>query len=233
MVLNHLRENHLYANAEKCSPDRHHISRICHWTLRHSNGPVQGSGCPELTHNQNCKAATKVSRLCKYLSEIYTQFQQSGFFSYFPSPRQTLQALVVWRCATYIKGFKAPLYLSTFSQVLNLYHSGPTPRTCSQTFSPCVFFSRKLTLSECNTLSKYPFLALTDHRNLKYILSPKALNSHQARWALLFACFKFNLLFRPGCKKIKADALSHLPDSSPIISPSIILAPITWGMAHQ
>ncbi len=104
----------------------------------------------------------------------------------------------------------------------------PNTKNLLTNFSPCVFFSRKLTLSECNTLSKYSLKVLTDHRNLRYILSPKALNSHQARWALLFSCFKFNLPFGPGCKNIKADALSHLPDSPLIISPSIILAPITW-----
>ncbi|KAL7843439.1 hypothetical protein AOLI_G00249510, partial [Acnodon oligacanthus] len=62
----------------------------------------------------------------------------------------------------------------------------------------------------------FPFMILTDHRNLEYIKAVKRLNPHKARWARFFTRFNFTLPYRPGSKN-KADALSriHEPDNTP------------------
>ena len=51
---------------------------------------------------------------------------------------------------------------------------------------------------------------LTDHRNLKYLQSAKALSMRQLRWAQFFSEFDFVIQFQPGRKHGKADALSRL-----------------------
>ncbi|KAK3569952.1 hypothetical protein QTP86_007658 [Hemibagrus guttatus] len=96
---------------------------------------------------------------------------------------------------------------------------------------PCVYYSRKLTATECNydvgnrellTIkaaleewrhwlegAHHPFQVLTDHRNLEYLRGAKRLNPRQARWALFFTRFRFTVTYRPGSKNGKADALSR------------------------
>ncbi|CAJ0957352.1 unnamed protein product, partial [Ranitomeya imitator] len=53
------------------------------------------------------------------------------------------------------------------------------------------------------------FIIYSDHKNLAYIRSAQRLNPRQARWALFFARFDFELRFLPGNKNSKADALSR------------------------
>ncbi|CAJ0922029.1 unnamed protein product, partial [Ranitomeya imitator] len=53
------------------------------------------------------------------------------------------------------------------------------------------------------------FIIYTDQKNLAYIRSAPRLNLRQARWALFFARFDFELRFLPGNKNSKADALSR------------------------
>ncbi|KAK3572408.1 hypothetical protein QTP86_032628 [Hemibagrus guttatus] len=90
---------------------------------------------------------------------------------------------------------------------------------------PCAFYSRKLTATEANNdvgnrelLSikaaleewrhwlegaRHPFMVLTDHCNLEYLHGAKRLNSHQARWALLFTRFQFLVTYRPGFQELQ------------------------------
>lgn len=97
---------------------------------------------------------------------------------------------------------------------------------------PITFFSRKLSDAERNydvgnrellavelALEKwrhwlegaqYPFIVLTDHKNLEYILAAKRLIPRQAPWALFFTRFNFTLSYRPGSEIGKADALSRI-----------------------
>lgn len=49
---------------------------------------------------------------------------------------------------------------------------------------------------------------LTDHNNLAYWMSPRQLNSRQARWVDLLAEFSFRIVYRPGSKAVFPDALS-------------------------
>ncbi|MCU1441842.1 MAG: hypothetical protein JWP85_2839, partial [Rhodoglobus sp.] len=55
-------------------------------------------------------------------------------------------------------------------------------------------------------------LVYTDHRNLEYFSTTKNLNRRQARWAESMAEFDFKIIYRPGTKNGKADALSRRPE---------------------
>lgn len=129
-------------------------------------------------------------------------------------------------------------------------------------FYPCAFYSCKLNPAEQNydignrellamkaafeewrhwlEGAKDPFLVLTDHRILEYLHSAKRLNPRQARWALFFIRFHFIITYRPGTKNIKADSLSHQHDADtqnstlePIISTSLIIAPVHWDIMTE
>ncbi|XP_062872115.1 uncharacterized protein si:ch211-207e14.4 [Trichomycterus rosablanca] len=124
---------------------------------------------------------------------------------------------------------------------------------------PCAFFSHRLTPAERNYPvgdkellaiklaldewrhwlegAKHPFLVWTDHKNLSFIQQAKRMNSRQARWSLFFGRFHFTLSYRPGSKNVKPDSLSRQwestrpeTDPDPIIPPSQIAAPVTWGI---
>ena len=99
---------------------------------------------------------------------------------------------------------------------------------------PCAFYSHRLSPAERNydignkellavklaieewrqwlEGARVPFLVWTNHKNLEYLHSAKRLNSRQARWALFYSRFDFNLAYRPGSKNIKPDALSRVFD---------------------
>uniref|UniRef100_A0AAY4A0C0 Gypsy retrotransposon integrase-like protein 1 n=1 Tax=Denticeps clupeoides TaxID=299321 RepID=A0AAY4A0C0_9TELE len=124
---------------------------------------------------------------------------------------------------------------------------------------PCCFFSRKFSPTQQRygvgdrellaikwALEEWrhwlqgavePFLIWTDHQNLIHIRSAKQLNPRQARWALFFESFDFQLAYRPGSKNTKADALSRQfsssvpdPDPDPIIPAERIVAPLRWPL---
>lgn len=59
---------------------------------------------------------------------------------------------------------------------------------------------------------KYTVLLYTDHQNLQYFTTTKVLNRRQARWAEVLAEFNFKIIYRPGSKNGKADALSRRPE---------------------
>ncbi|KAL0155832.1 hypothetical protein M9458_050095, partial [Cirrhinus mrigala] len=127
---------------------------------------------------------------------------------------------------------------------------------------PCAYFSHKLTPAERNydvgnrellaiklALEEWrhwlegalhPFTVLTDHKNLEYLRSARVLNHRQARWALFFTRFQFQVTYRPGSQNTKADALSriHDPDISPpspgtILPSSVIVAPVAWDIMTE
>lgn len=127
---------------------------------------------------------------------------------------------------------------------------------------PCAFFSRKLSpaevhydignrellavklaLEEWRHLlegAKHPFIVLTDHKNLQYLKEAKRLNSRQARWALFFSRFHFQISYRPGSRNIRADALSrlHAPETfheepETILPEKLFVNPIQWDLNEQ
>ena len=52
----------------------------------------------------------------------------------------------------------------------------------------------------------------TDHKNLEFFATTKKLNWRQARWAEKLSPFDFTIVYHPGSKNGKADALSHHGD---------------------
>lgn len=127
---------------------------------------------------------------------------------------------------------------------------------------PCAYYSKKLTPAERNygigdrellaiklaleewrhwlEGAQFPFMVITDHKNLQYLQHAKRLNARQARWSLFFARFNFQITYQPGHKNTKADALSRMyspeptvdvPD--PVLPPSVFLAPILWRVDEE
>jgi len=56
-------------------------------------------------------------------------------------------------------------------------------------------------------------MVFTDHKNLEYFNTTKLLNRRQAPWAEILSQFNFKIVYRPGEKNGKADALSRRVDS--------------------
>uniref|UniRef100_A0A8C1GVU0 Gypsy retrotransposon integrase-like protein 1 n=1 Tax=Cyprinus carpio TaxID=7962 RepID=A0A8C1GVU0_CYPCA len=127
---------------------------------------------------------------------------------------------------------------------------------------PCAFFSRKLSPAEKNydignrellavklaleewrhwlEGARHPFLVLTDHKDLQYLKEAKRLNPRQARWALFFTRFHFQIAYRPGSKNTRADTLSrlHAPEETldkpePILPTKLFVNPIQWDLDEQ
>ncbi|KAI2648707.1 Transposon Tf2-6 polyprotein [Labeo rohita] len=127
---------------------------------------------------------------------------------------------------------------------------------------PCAYFSHKLTSAERNydvgnrellaiklaleewrhwlEGAQHPFTVLTDHKNLEYLRTARVLNHRQARWALFFTRFQFQVTYRPGSQNTKADALSriHDPDLTQappgtILPSSVVVAPVAWDIMTE
>ena len=60
-----------------------------------------------------------------------------------------------------------------------------------------------------------PITVWTDHKNLEYFNSSKALTRRQARWSEFLSEFSFTIKYRPGDKNGKPDALSRRWDLRP------------------
>ncbi|KAI2661104.1 Transposon Tf2-9 polyprotein [Labeo rohita] len=75
-----------------------------------------------------------------------------------------------------------------------------------------------------------------DHKNLQYLREAKRLNPRQARWVLFLTRFNFKIIYCPGSKNVKTDALSHQfsvaspVEPEPIIPPDVIVSPIICNM---
>ncbi|KAL0149627.1 hypothetical protein M9458_055154 [Cirrhinus mrigala] len=127
---------------------------------------------------------------------------------------------------------------------------------------PCAYFSHKLTSAERNydvgnqellaiklaleewrhwlEGAQHPFTVLTDHKNLEYLRSARVLNHRQARWALFFSRFQFQVTYRPGSQNTKADALSRMhdpdltqPSPGTILPTSVVVAPVAWDIMTE
>ena len=57
-----------------------------------------------------------------------------------------------------------------------------------------------------------PVTVYTDHQNQQYFLTTKVWNPRQIRWAQWLANFNFKIVYRPGSRSGKPDALSRPPE---------------------
>jgi len=102
---------------------------------------------------------------------------------------------------------------------------------------PVAFHSRKLALAERNydihnkellaivvafmewrhylEGTEKPVTVYTDHQNLQYFLTMKVWTHRQIRWAQRLCGFNFKIVYRPGTKGGKPDALSRQPEYRP------------------
>lgn len=102
---------------------------------------------------------------------------------------------------------------------------------------PVAFFSTKHSPAECNyeiydkellaiikALEEWrpelqgtaePFEIITDHKNLAYFTSTKALNQRQVRWSEFLSQFNFQIVYRPGALAVLPDALSRKAEDRP------------------
>ena len=55
----------------------------------------------------------------------------------------------------------------------------------------------------------------TDHQNLQNFLTKKVWNQRQVRWAQRLAYYNFKIIYRPGARGDKPDALSRRPEYRP------------------
>lgn len=60
-----------------------------------------------------------------------------------------------------------------------------------------------------------PFEIVTDHKNLQYFMTTKALSQRQVRWSELLSGFNFRIVYRPGKMAVRPDALSRKPGDRP------------------
>jgi RNase H-like domain found in reverse transcriptase/Reverse transcriptase (RNA-dependent DNA polymerase)/Integrase zinc binding domain len=102
---------------------------------------------------------------------------------------------------------------------------------------PVAYFSSKHSAQECNyeiydkellaiikALEEWrpelqgtqePFEVITDHKNLEYFTTTKALNQRQVRWSEFLSGFNFRIVYRPGTKAVRPDALSRRSEDRP------------------
>jgi RNase H-like domain found in reverse transcriptase/Reverse transcriptase (RNA-dependent DNA polymerase)/Integrase zinc binding domain/Chromo (CHRromatin Organisation MOdifier) domain len=107
-------------------------------------------------------------------------------------------------------------------------------RNANGVLHPVAFYSRKLSSAEMNydiydkemlaivTAFKewrcylegcaHKITVLTDHRNLEWFTTTKNYSRRQARWGELLGGYDFVIVYRPGTKGGKPDALSRRPD---------------------
>jgi transposase InsO family protein len=60
-----------------------------------------------------------------------------------------------------------------------------------------------------------PTEILTDHKNLEYFTTTKILSQRQVRWSEFLSQFNFRIIYRPGARAIRPDALSRKPGDRP------------------
>ena len=105
---------------------------------------------------------------------------------------------------------------------------------------PVAYFSAKHSAQECNyeiydkellaiikaleewrpelSGSQEPFEIVTDHKNLEYFTTTKVLNQRQVRWSEFLSQFNFRIVYRPGSKAARPDALSRRSEDRPLKS---------------
>jgi len=82
--------------------------------------------------------------------------------------------------------------------------------------------------------AKHKIIVYSDHRNLLFVTKPQLLTPRprQIRWQELFATYWFEIVYRPGKKNGKADALSRVEtektEGKEFDKDSLTLTPNNW-----
>ncbi|KAI0999591.1 hypothetical protein K3495_g8604 [Podosphaera aphanis] len=63
--------------------------------------------------------------------------------------------------------------------------------------------------------SQNSFKVLADHKNLEYFKTSKLLSQRQVRWSKFLSQFNFQIVYRPGVKATRPDALSRKSEDRP------------------
>ena len=63
--------------------------------------------------------------------------------------------------------------------------------------------------------TKHTLAIITDHANLQYFMTTKMLNRRQARWMEELSELNFKIIYRPGSKGGKPDALTRRTQDRP------------------
>jgi hypothetical protein len=176
----------------------------------------------------------KYSQKCELL---YSLTRKDNAFSWTPEHTRIFDTLKEAFCtAPILRHFNPALETLVESDASDFAAAGvlsqrfPEPDG-SVVLHPVAYYSRKLTPAECNygigdkellaivvaceewrphlIGTKDPILVLTDHNNLQGFLTKKLLNRRQARWALKLSEYNFKIVYRPGPKNAKADALTR------------------------
>ena len=116
--------------------------------------------------------------------------------------------------------------------VLSQKHPDVTESSKKKHFlHPVAYFSKKLNSAQCNypigdkellaivmsfqhwktelRSCVHPIEVLTDHSNLQTFTKRRFLNRRQVKWGMELADFNFKIIYRPGPKNAKADALTR------------------------
>lgn len=82
--------------------------------------------------------------------------------------------------------------------------------------------------------ARHQVIVYTDHKNLEYFTTTKIFNRRQARWMELLSTYDFKIVYRPGAKNSRADALSRRSEYRPEEGSGVTDAtPTTFLQPHQ
>ena len=201
-VLQRLMENRLFVKAEKCV---FHAPSVTFRSGCSGDGPCQG-GCSGTVVRSYSSIAAPLTALTS--TSLPFRWSSTAETAFNDLKHWFVSAPVLSHPDTNLQ-FVVEVDASDTGVGAILSQRSPSDGK----FHPCAFFSRCLTSPERNydvgnrellavklALEEWrhwlegtaqPFVVWTDHRNLKYIQSPKRLNSRQVRWALFFWPFQF------------------------------------------
>src|SRR5690606_24984041 len=180
------------------------------------------------------------SRICRPLFDL---LKKDSEFSWTPEHQQVFDNLKEAFCsAPILRHFDPELTTVLETDASDTVASGilsqqfPTSDGKS-VLHPIAYFSKKLNPAQCNYpigdkellaivlcfeewhlylhATEKPVLVFTDHANLQTFMTRAILNRRQARWGIILSEYNFQILYRPGARNAKADALTrrsgHLP----------------------
>lgn len=251
-VLQRLRDNGLFAKAEKCGFHRHQVEFLGY--IISTNGiamdPAKTRSIDEWPAPQNTKDVQSFLGFANF----YRRFIK-GFSGIVAPITRLLRKGQLWgwdRAAQ--AAFDALKKAFATAPVLAYYDPNKhcvletdasdfaiggvlSQPDASGTLHPVAYYSRKFNEHELNYEiydkemlaiveafkewrrylegAQHTITVYTDHKNLEYFATTRKLNRRQARWSLELSGYDFVIVYRPGPKNGKADALSRRADYQP------------------